>query len=292
MTPRHSFPLLLAITLALGASLPASAEREPRPGSIQAVRATVESALTVTGTIDVDAAGNVVAWSLDQPEKLPPEVVKLATANVPKWSFEPVTLPDGMTVSRMHMSMLFVAREVAAGQHRLALRHPSFRAVDAPRFILAKGGRSRTYPPLALKANVTGKVFVVVRIDRTGKVTDALVEQVNLGVVDREPNMVRWRKLLGDVAVRDALKMEYRVPEDYFKPNYQEVVARVVFGFYTEASPAPRYGEWSAYVPGPRAEIPWREGVVLASTAPDSLPPDTTQTADPRTRRLKPTRAP
>lgn len=291
MTPRSSFALSLALALAFAGPLPAHADDAPKPGSVRAVRATVESALRVTGTIEVDAAGNVVAWSLDQPEKLPPEVARMAEANVPKWLFEPVTLPEGTPASRMRMSMLFVAREMPDGSHRLALRHPSFMPLVAPQFTVAKHG-GRTYPALAGKHNVTGMVFIALRIHRSGKVTDAMVEQVNLHVVDRERNMELWRKMLGDAALRDALKTQFNVPDGAFPPGVDERVTRMMFVFQTEASPAPRYGEWAAYVPGPRAEISWREASDLTAMAPDALPPDVMQVSNSGIRRLRTTRAP
>lgn len=290
MTLRLSRALSIALALAFMGAAPVLADDPPQPGSVRAVRATVESALRVTGTIEVDAAGTVVAWSLDLPEKLPPEVVTMAAANVPKWTFEPVTLPEGTAASRMRMSMLFVAREMPDGSHRIALRHPSFNPLDGPWFTVAKRGR-RVYPPGAGKYNVTGTAFIALRIDRNGKVVDAMVEQVNLNVVDRERTMEVWRKLLGEAAVRAALTTELNAPEVLFPPGVDALVARMMFVFATEDAPAPAYGEWSAYVPGPRAEIPWLGAGDLAATAPDALPPDVTQVAGVGIRRMRPTPA-
>ena len=291
MTQRIACAIALALVATTCASLPVSAQREPTPGSVRAVRSTVESALRVTGTIDVDAAGTVVAWSLDQPEKLPPEVVRMAEANVPKWLFEPVTLPEGTPASRMRMSMLFVAREMPDGTHRVALRHPSFNPLDGPWFTVAKRGR-RTYPPAAVAYNVTGTVFIALRIHRSGKVSDAMVEQVNLNVVDRERTLDAFRNLLGDAALDTARKTQFNAPEALFPPGVDERVARMMFVFRTETSPAPGYGEWSTYVPGPRTEIPWREASDLADTAPDALPPDVTQVSNSGIRRLRTSRSP
>lgn len=288
MTPRHSFPLLLAITVALGMSLPASAERTPKPGSVQAVRATVESAMTVTGTIDVDAAGKVVAWTLDQPEKLPAGVVKMAGDNIPTWTFEPVTLPEGKPVSRMRMSMLFVAREVARNEHMIALRHPSFAPLDpGPQARLASGSRGLSYPVRAAQFGVTGTVFLMLRIDRSGKVTDALVEQVNLGVVDTESNMERWRRSLGEAALRGTQSMQFEVPDGAIADGRDTVVGRLPISFVLESSRPSGYGRWSTYVPGPRASIPWPEATEFADSAPDALAPNQLQRSDADVRRLK-----
>lgn len=289
MTHRFARPLALGLALALTAAAPlASAERAPKPGSVQAVRATVESAMTVTGTIDVDAAGNVVAWSLDQPDKLPAGVVKMAGDDIPTWTFEPVTLPEGKPVSRMRMSMLFVAQEVARNEHRIALRYPSFAPLDpGPQAVLTSGARGLSYPVRAAQFGVTGTVFLIVRIDRSGKVVDALVEQVNLGVVDTASNMERWRKSLGDAALRGTKAMQFDVPDGAIADGRDTVVGRLPIMFLLESSTPRGYGRWSTYVPGPRASIPWPEAADFVDSAPDALAPNQLQPSDADVRRLK-----
>ena len=289
MHHRTARPLALALAITLAAFAPlAGAERTPRPGSIQAVRATAESALTVTGTIDVDAAGKVVGFTIDQPDKLPAGVVKMANENIPAWTFEATTLPDGVRATRMRMSMLFVAREIKRGEHRIALRHPTFAPFEAgPQMALASGARGISYPVRAAQYGVTGTVFLMVRVDRSGKVTDALVEQVNLGVVDVESSMATWRKLLGDAALKGTRHMQFEVPDGLFEDGQATIVGRLPVAFVLESRPRAAYGSWSTYVPGPRAQIPWPEAAALTDTAPDALPPNMARTADARTRRMK-----
>ena len=291
MTPRHFFPLLFAITLALAMSLPASAERTPRPGSVEAVRATAESALMVTGTIDIDAAGKVVAWTIDQPEKLPAGVVKMANDNVPTWSFEPVVLPEGVAHTHSRMAMLFVARKVQGDQYEISLRHTATSSTNPSRMRVKRGSLRLEYPPEAGSYGVSGTVFAVVRIDRSGKVVDALIEQVNLGVADSEPRMAYWRDLLGKAVLRACKSLRVEVPDGTFKDGEQTVVARLPVAFHMGGSRDREYGRWVAYVPGPRATIPWPDAEGLTKRPPDALPADVLHGRDPtnRERRDAPT---
>lgn len=286
MTSRAACFAIVAFSLLAAAAAPALADDTPRAGSIQAVRATAESALTVTGTIDVDAGGRVVAWTLDQPEKLPPGVVKMAGDNVPTWTFAPAVLPAGTPASRMRMSMLFVAREVSRGKHEISLRYPSFAPLDpGPQVSRLPGGRAIAYPYRATQYGVTGTVYLLLRIDGAGNVTDALVEQVNLGVVDTERNMATWRELLGNAALKGAREMQFQVPEGVIGQG-QTTVARLPVAFVLDTDKRSAYGRWYAYVPGPRANIPWPEAAGLVATAPDALPPNVLQTDDSRVRQL------
>lgn len=288
MTHCIARPLALALALTLTATAPlAGAERAPRPGSIQAVRATAESALTVTGTIDVDAAGKVLAFTLDQPEKLPPGVVTMAGDNIPAWTFEPMVLPEGKTASRMRMSMLFVASKRGDGTLTVALRHPTFSTLDGPpTFRVVRSGGTFSYPPRALQAGVTGAVYMVVRFDRTGTITDAMVEQVNLGVVDSEAGMAKWRRILAEAALRDIVKVRVEAADTWVADGQQTQIGRIPLMYTFDDAPGMQYGQWVTYVPGPRTEIPWSDAAPLKATAPDALAPNELQLSDAGVRRL------
>ena len=289
MACRFARAAAIAFAISVATLAPhAGAERTPRAGSIEAVRATAETALLVTGTIDVDAPGNVVGFTIDQPDKLPAGVIKMANENIPAWTFEPTTLPDGVRATRMRMSMLFVAREVSKGQFEVSLRHPSFWAMDARRSIKVKSGsRWFEYPPAALDYGVTGTVFLVVRFDRSGKIVDAVVEQVNLGVVDTEGRMAMWRDMLGKSVLRRVRHVQVEIQDGLFAAGEQTLVARLPVKFTINTRGDVPYGKWVAYVPGPRAAVPWPDAQGLTASAPDALLPDMLQTNDARTRRMR-----
>lgn len=287
MTPRHFFPLLFAITLALAMSLPASAERTPRPGSVEAVRATAESALMVTGTIDIDAAGKVLAFTIDLPEKLPPGIVKMANDNASAWTFEPITLPAGMSHTRSRVSMLFVARQLQGDQYEVTLRHTSFRTEGASAMRLKGGALRLEYPPEAAARGVPATVYAVVRVDRSGKVLEAAIEQVNLGAADTEAQMAIWRELFGTAVLRSRNSMRIEVPDGIFDEGEQTVVARLPVVFRMAGSRYYEYGRWNTYVPGPRATIPWPDAESLTRSPPDALPPDLLNARDRMGRTLR-----
>ena len=287
MTPRTPFALSIALALAFVATVPVTANDQPRPGSIQAVRATAENSLFVTGTIDVDAAGNVVAWTIDQPDKLPAGVVKMANDRVPTWTFEPITLPEGVAYTRSRMGLLFVARQVQGDQYEVTLRHRSFRPENANTMRVRDGSLRLEYPPEAGVRGVSATVYAVIRIDRSGKVLDAAIEQVNLRVVDNEGQMAIWRDLFGRAVLRASKSMRIDIPEGIFADGEQTIIARLPISFRLAGTRGVEYGRWQVYVPGPRAAIPWPDAAHLAKSPPDALVPDLLNSRDPMGRTLR-----
>ena len=291
MTHRIALPLALGLAWALTAAAPlAGAERAPPPGSEAAVRATAESALLVTGTIDVNAAGDVVAFTLYDQDTLPAGVVRMANEHVPAWKFQPAVLPEGVQASRMSMSMLFVASRTPDGQLKVELRHPVFRALKTDRPIrLAGGTRGFKSPQLVDRTSMGGTVHAVVRFDRAGTIIDAMVEQVNLDTVDTEASMARWREMFAKVLLRDLRKARMEVPEGAFADGQETMVGRIALRYVREGTPKRQPGQWFTYIPGPRARVPWPDAVNLTTPAPDALAPDQLQTDDGGTRRLRDT---
>ena len=287
------FAMSLLLAMTIGA-LPPNAFADPttRPGSVQAVRSTAESALTVTGTVDVDAAGKVVGFTIDQPDRLPAGVLKMANENIPAWMFEPTTLPEGIRASRMRMSMLFVATRTSEGKLQVELRYPTFASLhDRNPIKVIRGPGALVYPVRAAAAEVSGIVYTVVRYDRTGTITDVMVERVNLDVVDTEKGMEKWRGILSRAAIRDVRKMRLEIPPGWFAEGELTQLGRIPMAYVMEGTPPRRYGEWYSYIPGPRSPIEWPDAARVADTAPDALAPNAIHTADAGTRRLKDTPA-
>lgn len=245
-------------------------------GSARAVRKQAEASMLVTGRIQVDAEGRVTTHSLDQPDKLPAGVVTLIGKAVPTWVFKP-TLVDGRPVRvATGMRIRVVARKLDADNFEISLRSATFGA-PAGDSMAKKSSHMPPpdYPIAAARGGVAGTVYLLVRVDRDGKVSDAIAEQTNLKIVQDDNTMARWRKVFEDASLRQARKWTFG--PSTLDPTANDVrVMRVPVMFSLEDSrrKTATYGGWEAYVPGPRQRNPWngddQEGIGFS---PDTLAP-------------------
>lgn len=237
-----------------------------------AVRKQIEASMLVTGTIEVDPEGRVERFQFDQSEKLPSGVIGLLQRAIPDWRFEPV-LVDGKAVrTGTDFSARVIGRKANETSYEISIGGVAF------------GGRSGkpserpqslsltppAYPTIAAQAGVAGNVYLLVRVDRDGRVTDAFAEQVNLKIVSDENTMERWRDVLTRAAIRATPRWRFQLPTEGPDARKEDWVVRVPVMFNLDR-PKP-YGSWDAYVRGPRQRNPWHEDNEGLAFAPDALP--------------------
>ncbi|MHB8913244.1 MAG: energy transducer TonB [Lysobacter sp.] len=223
-----------------------------------AVRKQVESSLLVKGTIDLHADGSVAGYALDNPGAVPEGIAALIADAVPLWRFEPVEISGGATRARATMSMRLVAKKMEGGDFTVQIRGAQFFGQERP-------GESvgsvklvpPAYPAAAARSGVGGTVYTVVKIGRDGRVADAVAEQVNLRIIASESDMGRWRDLLAKAALRAVKHWTFRPPTLGDEVDAPYWSARVPVDFVAPDQRLPKDGQWQAYVPGPRQDIPW-----------------------------------
>lgn len=243
----------------------------------QAVRKQVVTSMLAAGTIDIATDGSVASYRFDEQEKMPEFVIDLANKAIPAWRFEPVMIAGKPVKARAKMGVRFVANQVGDGSIRVSIQSASFgdeaREQDGsdPRHISAKGKlKPPAYPPAAYQYGVTGEVYLVLRIGRDGKVVDVVTEQVNLRVVGSEKQMQQGRDALARASVQAARRWTFKPPtvgDEVDKPYWS---VRVPVDYRFNGDRQAKYGEWEAYVPGPRQTAPWvDEGE--RNSAPDAM---------------------
>lgn len=252
---------LLATLLAL-LSFAASAAG---PG---AVRKQIESSMRVTGTIEVTPDGSVRTYAIDHAEKIPKGLLGFIQQNIDQWKFDPV-LVDGKAVGvRNTMSLRVVAKKLTDDEYSVRLQAASFDpfTVEAGHEVESKFMPPPRYPQAAAVNGAAGTVYVVIKVGRDGSVEDAVAEQVNLRMVASSLEMEQWRTVLGKAAVQQARKWTFTPPVagEHADDAYWSVRVPVDFMLSTKE---PKYGQWEAYVPGPRQSYPWAEN----EAAGDSL---------------------
>lgn len=236
--------------------------------SVSQVRKQVEVSTLATGVIDIAQDGTVSGHVLDHQDKLPPVVVELLGKVIPQWRFEPVEIDGKQVKARTLMTVRVAARKQDDGHYEIRLNSASFRGDrdrEAGEHVAVEGKMAPPhYPMEALMAGIQGTVYLVLKIDRAGRVADVFEEQTNLTVLGNEREMKRARTMLAVAAKSAARKWRYTTPtrgEQSDKPHWS-VRVPVSFAVCTSSDDckrekSERYGTWEAYVPGPKNTVPW-----------------------------------
>jgi hypothetical protein len=244
-----------------------------------AVRKRVEASMLLTGSITVAPDGSVSSYDIDKADKVPAEIVSLVQQSATDWRFEPV-IRDGHPVSaKAHMSLRVVARRENENSESMTARIAGANFGDD-----GQDGESITYidrhppsyPAGAAAAHVEGTVYLLLRVDHDGKVADAFPEQVNMGVIGSDADLRIWRKALADPSVLAAKTWTFRPPTKGPHANdpYYDVRVPIVFAINSRkgGGPGDMYGQWKAYVPGPKETAPWSSDTSKGDANTDALP--------------------
>lgn len=243
------------------------------------VREQVEASMLVTGQVMIEADGHVSAVELDQRDRLPVAAIELLERSATGWRFEPI-LGDGQPrAARTRMSVRLVAKRAGEDDtYLLSVVGAHFGGDAVPGeasgadSVRAGTLRPPVYPQSAMALGAKGTVYVVVRVGRDGKVSDAFAEQVNLRVVGSERSMQEMRDVLARSALRATRQWTFIPPTEGEGADEEFWMLRVPVDYALDGEAPPAYGEWSAYVPGPRADPPaWR---VFESLDGFDIPPD------------------
>lgn len=259
-------------------------------GGVTEVREQVEASMLVTGRVTITLEGTVSDWTIDQRDRLPAAVAKVIDAAAPGWRFEPILVDGKPAHGSARMSLLVVAERIDDRRFRASIRSGYFGREAVLMAASHSGERSGTstgeesdqltaielkpprYPVQAIYAGVHGVVYVVVRVDRSGRVQDAVAELVNLRILGSEREMEQARELLAKSALVAARKWTFKPPTRGEWADQERWSARVPVDYRFADDGKPRYGQWESYVSGPRNPIPWEmERLEGFEIAPETL---------------------
>lgn len=254
--------LVALMTVSSGAAPAASGAQS----DVETVRRQAESSLLVAGTIDIRADGSVAGHALDNAAQLADSVVDAVASAINGWRFEPVKLTEGKDLARTNMSLRLVARPIGDDALALQISSARFGSPASNEFVTGKRLTPPVYPSEAAYSGVGGTVYLVLKVNRDGRVDDLIAEQVNLHVAAPADEMVEWREMLAEAALRAAKRWRFNTPsegEEIDKPYWS---ARVPVDFYAPGRAVPKPQDWQAYVPGPTQPIPWDTGESSANS--------------------------
>lgn len=255
-------------------------------GGTQDVIRQVELSTLAIGSIDVDANGSVVAYSLDDQDKLPVAVVEMAAKHVPHWKFDKAAPNQANGLTRSHMSIRFVARQVDENNYAVRIASAGFFWDGSDAAPVGREQKPPRYPRVAAMKGATGTVYVLAKVGPDGRVSDAAAEQINLKVITDEAGMTIWRAMFEKASLEAA--RNWRFPPNDAEAGAPYWVARVPVDFLMRGQTLPAYGQWDAYVPGPRRKPDWASDEDVPSGGPDALPSGRSYSSSKQLRLLSP----
>lgn len=232
----------------------------------------VESSMLVKGTIETNADGSVESLVVDQSEKFPAGLIDFVQKQVKDWKFEPIMVDGKARRARSPVSLRVVARKMDDDNYSIAIRNANFDG-EQPKegeTLTSKQLTPPRYPATVARSGASGTAYVVVKVDPSGRVIDAVIEQVNLRTIGTPKEMESWRSSLADAAVRGARNWTFIPPVAGERADDEFWSARVPVEFLMNDKQLYAYGKWELYIPGPRQSIPWSEED-RPGFSPDSL---------------------
>ncbi|MEI7035544.1 energy transducer TonB [Fulvimonas yonginensis] len=237
------------------------------------VRDRVEASMVVTGTIGITPKGTVLGYALDRPDRLSPLVTRLIGQDVPRWTFKPVLMHGKPVAAKAKMSLRLVATPIGDDRFQVAIRSAYFGEPDGS-MVKDMSDRPR-YPEPAIHARVEGTVFLALRIDRAGKVHDAVAQQVNLRAIASERVLQRWRQLFAESGLAAARHWTFAPAASDDTGLYRVVRVPIAYELHEQGTARPdHYGQWIGYVPGPVEPAPWFDKDKMLTGSNDALPGD------------------
>lgn len=240
-----------------------------------------ELSMLVTGMVLVEPDGSVAGWEIDSSDELPDFVVGLIERSASAWRFEPVLIDGLPRKARARMNLRIVANKQEDDNYRIEIRSGHFgkdalpseerREVEGDSVLRVAERGPIHYPERSARAGVHGTVYVLVKVGRDGSVVDAFAEQVNLGTFSAESAMRVMRNTLANAAVHGVKRWRYLPPSSGELADRESWTGRITVDFMLDGSPKPRYGQWQAYIPGPRHQAPWRGVDLEAHESPDTV---------------------
>lgn len=236
------------------------------------VRKQVEASMRVTGMITIRADGGVAAVALDKQDRLPEGIPDFVTRVASAWRFEPVLIGGVPTQVQTKMSARLVAKSTGDGMMQVSVRGADFgdyEAIPVEERVSSVSLKPPGYPMVAARSGAQGTVYLLLKIERDGSVSEVVAEQVNLRIVVSEPQMRLYRERFSRAAIGAAEKWAFTPPTRGEAAEQPHWVIRVPVDFTFDAKR--RYGQWEAYVPGPRERVSWAQQEDRPGFSPDVL---------------------
>lgn len=253
-------------------------------------RGRIQASMVVTGWVQVAPDGSVIRYTLDQRDKLPAPVVEVISKTVPEWKFHPILVDGKPIVADAKMSLRVVAVPLDNDQYRLRVDGATFGDKSSTGSVHYKVQKPPQYPRVALRARTGAIVYLALEVNRSGKVEQAIAQQVDLRARGSEVTMHLLRDAFATASVDAAKAWTFTIPETGSEAAQDHWTVRIPINFNIRDSNSARlrYGQWTSYVPGPVQSIPWEQDQIADGNNADAIPGDGVFTPDKRFALLTP----
>lgn len=233
----------------------------------------VQASMQLKAKIAIDAEGRVSDFQIQRANEVPPGVVKIVDGIARQWEFDPVVI-DGTPVAVTSSCWLWVlAKHLDDGRSQVAVRGVSFREPGKPptNEVQADGPLAIPKWPGSGAEHVQANVYLMAKIGPDGRVADAIAEQVNLRALVPTKQAGKLRDAFANSALAVVHDWKFTPPATGPLAGEPFWTVRVPVA-YSFPDPKSGYGQWEAYVPGPRQRASWDQPPALASEALEALP--------------------
>lgn len=242
----------------------------------------LESSALVRGAIVLATDGSVRSATVDDEAKYGQPIAEMVRKAAMRWRFEPVLRDGKPVVARSSMLVRVVLKKMPDGNYSARIKGASFgdSSTDSTDTLRNAEGNKNIpprYPVAAIRGRVQGTVYLSLHVDRSGHVTEAVAEQVNLGNTGSDRILKQYREILAEGAIKAARRWTYMIPTTgkLAKQDSWTVHVPVTYQL-NELGAAERDRTWQTYVPGPYTPAPWVDKPDM--NAADALADDTLQT--------------
>ncbi|MDO5504927.1 MAG: hypothetical protein Q4F49_01360 [Pseudoxanthomonas suwonensis] len=248
--------------MSIAIALPAAAQQTGRvPAAEQ--RRSLEASMLVAGSIDIQPDGSVSAYRLQHAERLPPEAARIVRQTVTGWRFEPVLVDGVARPVTSPMRLRLIARPVG-DDYVVSVTDASFFDDDditsTEQLRIDRQRPAPRYPPRMVAEGIPATAYVALRIGRDGKVSDAMVQQVNLHRVIYS-RLDDARNEFARAALTALKRWTFHVPTTGPESDAESWTGVIPVTFCIEGALIcdrdSHYGRWVPHVPGPSTQPAW-----------------------------------
>ncbi|SEI45267.1 energy transducer TonB [Frateuria terrea] len=225
----------------------------------------LESSAVVDGTLVLAKNGTVQTVQIKDEARYGKPIADMVRKAALQWLFYPVLREGQPVLAKIDMHVRVVLQKAPDGNYTARIKGATFGDMDAKSTDALSNAESNKriaprYPIDAARAGVQGTVYLALRIDRSGHVTDAVAEQVNLANIGPDSALRQFRDEMAKTTLAAARRWTYQVPTTGRLASQDHWTARVPVTYTLndrgEANPD---SVWRTYVPGPYTKAPWSD---------------------------------
>lgn len=223
----------------------------------------VESSAIVNGSIVLAQDGTVQAAVVDTPEKYGQPIADLVHKAALQWRFQPVLRDGAPVVAKSSMHVRVVLSRTPDGNYSARIKGATFGDSKVGSTDTVRGAEINKkippkYPEAAIRGRVQGTVYLALRVDRSGRVVDAVAEQVNLRNNGPDRVVRKFREVLAESALKVARQWRYEIPTTGPLATQESWTVHVPVNYALASANAPQPDRtWVSYIPGPFTPAPW-----------------------------------